>query len=253
MSQDTSGVLELRSQRGGHQRTNVAFTRPVTERAVVVLVALGVLACSPLTPGPPLEPSADAHAIYLVSHGWHVGLAVRRADVSPALWPESVAFGAVRYLEVGWGDGDYYPAVRGHPGLALKAAFSSTSSVLHVAGIDAPLTTFFAESSIIEVPLSTRGFDALIRFIHAAYARDAAGSAIVAGPGIYGASRFYRATGQYRLGDNSNHWTAKALAAAGCPIDPADMMTAGSLMDRASEFGRTLRPAGKAPGTAACR
>jgi uncharacterized protein (TIGR02117 family) len=221
---------------------------------IVVLVAAGALACSPLTPaGPPLGPGTDAHVVYLVSHGWHVGLAVRGADVSPAMWPESATFGAVRYLEIGWGDGDYYPAVRGHPGLALKAAFSSTSSVLHVAGIDAPLAAFFAESSIIEVPLSPRGFEALIRFLHATHARDAAGSAIVAGPGIYGASRFYRATGHYRLLDNSNHWTAKALAAAGCPIDSADIMTAGSVMDRASEFGRTLRPAGKAPGTAACR
>ena len=191
--------------------------------------------------------------MYLVSHGWHVGLAVRRADVSPGLWPESTAFGAVRYLEVGWGDGDYYPAVRGNPGLALKAAFGSESSVLHVAGIDAPLTAFFSESEIIEVPLSPRGFEALIRLIRSAYARDEAGRAIVAGPGIYGVSRFYRATGQYRLRDNSNHWTAKALAAAGCPIDPADIMTAGSLMDRASAFGRTLRPAGRAVGTATCR
>jgi uncharacterized protein (TIGR02117 family) len=221
---------------------------------LVVLVAVGVLACSPLTPtAPPVEPGTDAHVVYLVSHGWHVGLAVRRADVSPAMWPESATFGAARYLEVGWGDGDYYPAVRGNPGLALKAAFSSASSVLHVAGIDAPLAAFFAESSIIEVPLSPRGFEALIRFIHAAYARDATGNPIAAGPGIYGVSRFYRATGHYRLRDNSNHWTAKALASAGCPIDPVDMMTAGSLMDRASEFGRTLRPAGKAPGTATCR
>ena len=221
--------------------------------AIVVLVAVGVLACSPLRPAaPPLEAGTDAHVVYLVSHGWHVGLAVRRADVSPAMWPESATFGAVRYLEVGWGDGDYYPAVRGNPGLALKAAFSSGSSVLHVAGIDTPLTAFFAESSIIEVPLSPRGFEALIRFIHAAYARDAAGNPIAAGPGIYGVSRFYRATGHYRLRGNSNHWTAKALAAAGCPIDPADMMTAGSLMDRASEFGRALRPAGRAPGRATC-
>ena len=220
---------------------------------IVVLVAIGALACSPLAPGgPPLEPGTDAHVVYLVSHGWHVGLAVRSAGVSRAMWPESADFGAVRYLEVGWGDGDYYPVARGHPALALKAAFSSTSSVLHVAGIDAPLAAFFAESSIIEVPLSPRGFEALIRFIHAAHARDAAGSAIVVGPGIYGASRFYRAVGQYRLADNSNHWTAKALAAAGCPIDPANMMVAGSLMDRTSAFGRSLRPAGKATGRARC-
>src|SRR5262249_52704227 len=40
------------------------------------------------------------------------------------------------------------------------------------------------------------------------------------GPGLYAESRFYRAIGRYRLFDNSNTWTAKALRAAGCPIDP---------------------------------
>lgn len=188
-----------------------------------------------------MTPVASTHVVTLVSHGWHVGLAVRRADVSPAVWPDSAALGPVRYLEIGWGDADYYPAVRGHPGLALRAAFASAGSVLHVAGIDAPLAEFFAGSTIIEVPLSSRGFEELTRFIHAAYARDAAGQAIVVGPGIYGASRFYRAEGRYRLFDNSNTWTAKALAAAGCPIDPDDTLTAGSLLRRARDLGAACR------------
>ena len=175
----------------------------------------------------------------LVSHGWHVGLAVRRADVSPALWPESAALGPVRYLEVGWGDADYYPAVRGNPGLALRAAFASAASVLHVAGIDAPLAEFFGGAPIIDLHLSPRGFEALTRFIHAAYARDGAGQPIVVGPGIYGVSHFYRAEGRYRLFDNSNTWTAKALAVAGCPIDPADILTAGGLLRRVRDLGGT--------------
>jgi hypothetical protein len=32
------------------------------------------------------------------------------------------------------------------------------------------------------------------------------------------------------------------VGAAGCPIDPADIMTAERLMDRAAKFGRLLRP-----------
>ena len=186
--------------------------------------------CTTATAVPPMPAPQHTHSVYLVSHGWHVGLAVRRADVSPALWPESGALGSVRFVEVGWGDADYYPAAQGHPGLALQAAFASAASVLHVAAIDEPLEQFFRGSTIVEVPLSSSGFEALTRFIHAAYARDASGRPIVVGAGIYGVSRFYRAEGRYRLFDNSNTWTAKALAAAGCPIDPADTVTAGSLL-----------------------
>ena len=201
---------------------------------VVLVLAVGCATPVPVS----RESGTHAHRVFLVSHGWHVGLAVERADVSPTVWPESAALGPVRFVEVGWGDADYYPAVRGHPGLALQAAFASASSVLHVAGIDAPLTEFFHGSTIIEVPLSSRGFAALTRFIHAAYARDGAGQPIVVGTGIYGVSRFYRAEGRYRLFDNSNTWTAKALAAAGCPIDP-DTITAGGLLRWAQDQGAT--------------
>jgi uncharacterized protein (TIGR02117 family) len=194
---------------------------------LVFLLAAG---CATATSAPTTRAPAHTHSVFLVSHGWHVGLAVRRADVSPALWPESGALGPVRYVEVGWGDADYYPAAQAHPALALQAAFASAATVLHVAAIDRPLEEFFEGSTIIEVPLSSPGFEALTRFIHAAYARDASGQPIVVGAGIYGVSRFYRAEGRYRLFDNSNTWTAKALAAAGCPIDSADTVTAGSLL-----------------------
>ena len=228
--------------------------RTATAWMVAALVAVATLACSRTAPRmPALEPAAHAHVVYLVSHGWHVGLAVRRADVPPASWPESTALGHVRYLEVGWGDGEYYPLARGHPGVALQAAFGSTSSVLHVAGIDAPLTEFFSGSAILEVPLSPAGFAALIRFIESAYERDGAGVAIVTGSGLYGVSRFYRARGRYRLFDNSNHWTARALAAAGCPIDPAETLTAGRLLDRARAFGRVLRPPATDHAHGTCR
>ena len=222
---------------------------------LVTFLAVTALACAASAPSTPASaPGPHPHVAYLVGHGWHVGLAVRRADVPPGRWPESAAFDhRVRYLEVGWGDGGYYPAARATTGLALKAAFSSTSSVLHVAGIDAPLTEFFPESSVIEVPLSQPGFTALLQFIDAAYARDATGNVIVVGPGLYGVSRFYRATGRYSLLRNSNHWTAKALAEAGCPIDPGDIVTAGGLLDHARRFGRLLRPAATEPGPARCR
>jgi len=165
---------------------------------------------------------------------------MERRDVSTVIWPESADLGPFRFVEVGWGDGAFYPAPRGTVGLALKAAFGSESSVLHVAAFDAPVTAFFKGSTIIAVPLSPPGFDALSRFIHASYARDPAGRPTVVAPGLYGHARFYRATGRYRLFDNSNNWTARALQAAGCPIDPAEAITAGTILEQARTFGRVL-------------
>lgn len=204
------------------------------------------------------EHAGATKLVHVVSHGWHVGIALARADVSTAIWPESAEFAGFRHLEVGWGDGDYYPAERGTLRLALRAAFRSTSTVLHVVAFDEGVAALFGGSEIIEIPLSPAGFDALCRFIHVSYARDAAGGTIAIAPALYGHGRFYRATGRYRLLDNSNHWTARALAAAGCPIDPAGAITAGSVMRRARDFGRVIRtgagqPASDDVGPAGCR
>jgi len=210
--------------------------RGLTGPLLITLAA----ACAPLPPVAPDIPRSGPF-VYLVSHGWHVGIAVDRREVSPAIWPESAEFSGFRYLEVGWGDADYYPAARGSIGLALKAAFRSRGSVLHIAAFDAAPPEFFGMSKIIEVPLSRRGLEDLTRFIHATNVLDDSGRPVIVAPGIYGHSAFYRATGQYRLLNNSNNWTARALAVAGCPIDSAGAITAGGVMHEARRFGRVIR------------
>jgi hypothetical protein len=39
-----------------------------------------------------------------VSHGWHTGLVIRRADIPEGIWPEPHHYADPAYVEVGWGD-----------------------------------------------------------------------------------------------------------------------------------------------------
>jgi uncharacterized protein (TIGR02117 family) len=188
----------------------------------------------------PPAPHEAVKAVWLVSHGWHVGLAMRRADVSTAIWPESAEFGDVRYLEVGWGDSDFYPLASGTSGLALKAAFFSGSSVLHVTGFDRPVTEVFAGAPLVEIGLTARGFDALSRFIHEAYARNGHGEIVRVAPALYGRGAFYRAVGRYHALANSNTWAARALRAAGCPVTPIWALTAGNVLWQTRRFGLVI-------------
>lgn len=181
-----------------------------------------------------------------MDHGWHVGLAVKTGEVSPGAWPEVSSVARFRWVEVGWGDGEFYPAASPSIGLALRAAFASTTSVLHVAAFDGSVEMFFPRSPLVELRLSPEGFDRLSRFVHDAYATDPAGSPIILGPGLYGSSVFYRARGRYRWFNNSNQWTARALRAGGCPITTGLALNAGTVMREASRLGRTVRPS---PGT----
>ena len=169
-----------------------------------------------------------------MSHGWHVGLVLRRGDVAAVGPSLMLALGSSRYLEVGWGDGDFYPAPRGTIGLALRAAFCSRSSVLQVVGFDDEVAEMFPHAKIVRVELSPDGFAALTRYVEASYAVDARGRPIVVAPAIYGAGAFYLARGRYRLLDNSNTWAARALKAGGCPIDAEAVVTAGGALHAAA-------------------
>jgi uncharacterized protein (TIGR02117 family) len=188
-----------------------------------------------LGPRPPVAtPSASSpRSVWVIGHGWHVGVALARADVAPTIWPERDDLGPFAFLEVGWGDGDYYRAGRGTVGLALKAVFRSTATVLRVAAFDAHPARYFDAADVVELPVSDRGLDDLSRFIAGYYERDDAGRGLPLGPGLYGSSGFYRARGQYRVFDNSNHWTARALQAAGVAIDPDRALTAGQVLSQA--------------------
>ena len=121
-------------------------------------------------------------------------------------------------------------AERGTAWLAVKAAFLTTGSVLHVAGFDAPLETDFPGNDVVELEVSRRGFDAMTRFFHEEYQRDEQSRPVRLAPGLYGASWFYSARNRYHLLNTCNTWVARALRAAGLDVTPAGTVTAGGVM-----------------------
>lgn len=207
---------------------------------LAILAACGACAAPLLKNSPPPGEGSPAIAIYLVSHGWHTGIVVKRADIPEGLWLERRDFPQAEYLEVGWGDREFYRSA--DPGLwvTLKAAFWPTASVLHVVGFRGPSAEYFRGSEVIELALPRAGFERLVRYVHDAHARDGARAAPL-GPGLYGDSRFYPARETFHLFRTCNVWTARALRAAGVPV--RDAITMEGLMSQARGLGTVIQPA----------
>ena len=103
----------------------------------VFIVVMSALLCACASPPKDLSlpgPHEPSRTIYLVSHGWHAGIVVKRADIPPGIWPQHKDFPDSEYLEVGWGDRDYYMTPSPHLGITLKAGLLPTASVLHIVG-----------------------------------------------------------------------------------------------------------------------
>ena len=201
---------------------------------LVLLAAIVVFVCACAEPQNASSPSSSsAVAIYLVAHERHTGLILPRADIPAGLWPESRDFPQANYLEVGWGERDYYQGRdRGLRG-TLKAALWPTPSVLHVVGVRGPVARYFRTSEVIKLMLTRDGFERLVRYVHNAHERTGAADAL--GPGLYGNSRFYPAWESFHLFRNCNVWTARGLRTAGLPIH--DSITRQGIMSQARAIG----------------
>ena len=206
---------------------------------LVALTIIGISGCAgPAVSLPPLldhEVSGPRKDVWVVNHGWHTRVAMRRADVDPSIWPESLDFGDSTYLAVGWGDRDFYSEPEPSLWDAIDPVIRATPAALHVSALDAPPHELFADRPVVRLSVPAAGIDRLARFIRDHYVRDAAGNAVRMRPGYSPRSAFYLATGRYHaLTYNSNSWTASALRAAGVPMDPAGVVTSGAVMRQAA-------------------
>lgn len=171
--------------------------------------------------------------VFLVSNGYHSGLILPRPDLArmagrgdaAAVLSVATRFAHYDWIEAGWGEDRFYRAVPNAASmdwsLAVRALFKPGNlSVLHVVGIEGDPRGPFRGADLVALHLSEAGFLRLVSLLDASFARDAGGLPQDLGPGLYGPSLFYRATGAFWLANLCNHWTARLLDAAGVPVAP---------------------------------
>jgi hypothetical protein len=173
--------------------------------------------------------------VYVVDHGLHTAVVVERADIPQGMWPANNDYAPFKYAEVGWGPDEIFQAPHLTLGLILKALFWPNHTVLLFDGYDStPAQRSGPKDTVIEVKLSTKGFERLCDYVQKTHALDAKGRPICLG------RNFYQACGTYWVLNNCDNWTASALRRAGCPITPTCCFTSGRLFFQARRFGRVL-------------
>lgn len=152
--------------------------------------------------------------VYVVTHGWHTGIAMRAADIDFARWRPLPNPARAKYIEIGWGDRDYYPAPGFNLWYGFKALAWPTPSVLHVTGFNEPPARYFSASEVVELGVSRTGFERLLAHITASFEPEAAPIA----PSLYASGAFYPSREKFHLFKTCNVWVARALRAAGIGV-----------------------------------
>lgn len=175
---------------------------------------------------------AAERSVRAVNIGWHVGLAFAVEDLDPAAFPEVADFPDARWIEVGWGDAEFYRNPDPGLGAMLDAAFASKAAVLHLVAMPAEPARYLPGAEVVTIRLDDSRFERLVAHVAGQVDRGGQPRAEALGPGLYPVSRFYPAFGRFSLDRTCNTWTAQALAAAGVAVDPGGVVRASTLMSR---------------------
>lgn len=178
--------------------------------------------------------------VYVVNHGWHVGVVFRGERLREKL-PEHDRLPQNEFLMVGWGDNKYYPSERVRVDLFLRAAFWPTGSVLHLVGFDAPVDAYFRQSEIVRLQLSEEGVEKMTGYIADRFQKGDSDEIIFAADGLYPQSAFFEAEGTYFFPRTSNKWTARVLRESGLPVTPFYAITSGNVMKQARKSGEVIQ------------
>lgn len=192
---------------------------------------------------PPRQVSPESEkkkTLYLVGHDWHTSIVLPAAAIPDPLLPIRRFYDKYEYIELSWGDEDFFKSAEFKVGTLLKAALLPSASVMHVVGFNGPVIDYFPLSGVIRLSLAEQNFLHLCEFISNSFDYDQQGKMVNLGPGLYRNSHFYRAREKYYLPKTCNVWTAKALQRAGYPISPYMTIRAKSLLERMEEFGERL-------------
>lgn len=167
--------------------------------------------------------------IYILKHQWHTGIILKTEDLKHELNFLVKDFEDSKYIEVGWGDKDFYMAREETVWLLFKAAVWPTKSVLHVAEIKNHSLMMFKDDEITEIELTAENLDKLIFYIKSSFYFDENKRPEKLGEGLFGKSQFYLSEEKYHLFKTCNVWTAKGLKTAGVSIKPTRSVTSNQL------------------------
>jgi uncharacterized protein (TIGR02117 family) len=226
-----------------------------------LVVLLGIFVFATVLTARPGDPSlwpppagSRTVRIYLVSNGYHAGLALPHPALAElagarghaALIAVTQRFSSYAWIEFGWGDREFYRSVPTVADLtvplALRALFMpGNSSVVHVVGLGSDFAAMLASADLVAIEISARGFEQLALRLNQAFVPPDAGVLADLGPGLYGPSLFYPANGTFSILKVCNHWIADLLDAAGLPTTPVlATVPAGLMLDLRWRAG--LRP-----------
>ena len=204
--------------------------------AYLLLFVFALSSCAPRAMELPTRHRCHPkESFYVLGHGWHAGIALNRLDLLDVVPSLREDFPNGEYLEIGWGDAQFYQARTDTAYSAIRAILWPTSTVLHVVAVPKSLRDQFSGSDVMEVSVPRAGYERLLAYVSRSFATTPDRDLLRLGPALYGEGWFYRAEGTFHAFNTCNTWVAKAIGSTGFPLDNRSVITVGALLTQLRE------------------
>ncbi|HOI29771.1 MAG TPA: DUF2459 domain-containing protein [Melioribacteraceae bacterium] len=184
----------------------------------------------------------DSIDVYLVKENWHTGIMFRIDDYTSGLLPALKYFKDYQYIDIGWGDADFYQIPGFDLFLAAKAILIPTPTVMRFDGYKFPIEKIIEwREFALKFELPKERFLLLINYIQEHLILDEKGETIISKHDIDSPVYFFKSKGEYHLFRTCNTWAAQALKSTGIDVDTFGLITAGQLYSRFAEYAKVLK------------
>lgn len=197
------------------------------------LIFLGLLFVLP-SYGQFLGP-ADQHSqqVFVIEEYWHTGIVFEVDSSTRATIPALNDFDWADYVDIGWGDEDFYQNPDIDILLGAKAILVPTSSVVRVEGFRGKaIERLQRADTSFSFRLSNSQFEKLLRFIRDSFTYGSDGNPVIKGKQLGDRVIFYASPLPYHLFNTCNTWVGKAFRRAGFDVSTTWLITKDQLSER---------------------
>lgn len=184
------------------------------------------------------QEQGSKNSIYVISISWHTGIVVPAASFPDTLWREGHNYSDAQYLEIGWGDSDFFTQKKFNLWYALKSVFWPTPSAIQIKPIYQNVEKFYTNTHVAKIEVHDEQLKQLIAYLVEELELDEDGK-ILPVTAVYG-NDFYKSSSLYYFPKNSNVWAARALKRTGFSLRPIWYQTTGQVVKKAGKIGELI-------------
>lgn len=188
------------------------------------------------------EKEPDTIDVFLVKENWHTGIMFRIDDYTSGLLPALKYFKDYQFIDIGWGDADFYQTPGFDLFLAVKAILIPTPTVMRFDGYKFPIEKIIEwREFALKFELPKERFLKLINFISDHLIIDQNGDIVISKHESNSPVYFFKSKGEYHLFRTCNTWAAQALKSTGIDVDTFGLITASQLYSNFAGFAKVLK------------